>query len=227
MNFAIPRKSNSEMILYIWKIIEIPKISINDLVYIISFELFLFSPKEAKIFIKKAIQSGFLELDKNDELGLSDELTQNLKSWHFDRRNEISKKIHDSTTITQKIESVKEGNSSKFNVLLKAFLDKGTINRAVLISDNSIKISKFDLLSKVVKAEVKGSQSTPYNIEITTAKKILKHDCHDFQTKRAPEKKFCKHLAKLFLILKEKDEKGAIIILENISKDINKWVFVS
>ena len=56
--------------------------------------------------------------------------------------------------------------------------------------------------------------------------KILKHDCHDFQTKRAQNKKFCKHLAKLFLLLKEKDEKRATLFLENITKDVNKWDFV-
>ena len=37
MNFSIPRSNYSEMVLYIWKIIEIPNISINDLIYRISF----------------------------------------------------------------------------------------------------------------------------------------------------------------------------------------------
>ena len=67
---------------------------------------------------------------------------------------------------------------------------------------------------------------TPYIIEISTIEKVLKHDCHDFEAKRAQNKKFCKHLAKLFLVLKDKDEIVATTFLENITKDINKWEFV-
>jgi hypothetical protein len=227
MNIVVPRNNYSEMVLYIWKIIEIPKISIFDLEYRISFDLFLFSPKDAIEFIKKAIHNDFLKLDKNNKLSLSDDLARKLKNWHIKRRNEILNKFHNSTIIKQKIDNIKKNGSSKFNILLKAFLDSGTINRAVIISDSAIKINTFDPDDKIVKAEVKGSQNTPYIIEISADEKVLKHDCHDFQTKRAHDKKFCKHLAKLFLLLKEKDEKGAALILENISKDINKWDFVS
>jgi len=38
MNFAIPRNNNSETLLYIWKIIDLPSISQKDLLYKISFE---------------------------------------------------------------------------------------------------------------------------------------------------------------------------------------------
>jgi len=48
------------MTLYIWKIIELPYVSLIDLIYKISFELFLFSPEEAKKFIDKAIHKGYL-----------------------------------------------------------------------------------------------------------------------------------------------------------------------
>ncbi|MFX0076551.1 MAG: hypothetical protein ACFE96_14000 [Candidatus Hermodarchaeota archaeon] len=225
MIFTIPRNKTSEMILYIWKIIEIPKITIDDLMYVISFELFLFPPKEAKLFIKKAVQDGFLELVNNEELRLSRELSRNLESWHISRRSEISKKIQNSKDIIQKIEN--DDDLSKFNVLLKAFLDKGTINKAVLISDSSIKINKFSAHEKILEAQIKGSQQNPYIVEISAEKKILTHNCHDFQVRRSQEKKFCKHLAKLFLFLKEKDEKGAELILEDISKNINKWDFSS
>ncbi len=227
MDFSIPRSNYSEMVLYIWKIIEIPNISINDLIYRISFDLFLFSPKDGKEFIKKAINNGFLETDNDNKLSLSNDLTHKLKNWHNKRRNTILKKIQNSKIITQKINNVQKDGSSKFNILLKAFLDSGTINRAVIISDSAFKINIFDPQGKNVKAEVKGSQNTPYIIEISADKQILKHDCQDFQTKRAQNKKFCKHLAKLFLLLKEKDEKGAALILENLSKNINKWDFVS
>ncbi|NVM18224.1 MAG: DUF2240 family protein [Candidatus Lokiarchaeota archaeon] len=214
------------MTLYIWKIIELPWISISDLIYKLSFELFLFSPKEAKEFIKKAVHNGFLIIDNDNKLSLSNALTLDLKNWHRKRSVEILKKVNKSTSIAQNFDNYKKNSSNKFNILLKAFLDTGTINRAVLVSDSAITISTFDPHNKIIKAEVKGSQKTPYIIEISTKEKLLKHDCNDFQTKRAQNKKFCKHLAKLFLLLKEKDEKGATLFLENITNDINKWEFV-
>lgn len=226
MNFSIPRNNNSEMTLYIWKIIDLPYITPNELIYKLSFDLFLFSPKEAKIFIKKAIHSGFLTINNDNKLSLSEDLTLELENWHKKRKVEIKKKINSSARVTQYTKNFKKNGSNKFNILLKAFLDARTINRAVLVSDSAIVINIFDLHRRVIKAEVKGSQKTPYIIEISTNEKILKHDCHDFETKRAQNKKFCKHLVKLFLLLKEKDEKEATIFLETITKDINKWDFV-
>jgi hypothetical protein len=215
------------MTLYIWKIIDLPYISTDDLIYRISFELFLFSPQEAKMFIKKAIQKGTLIVDDNHRLNLSDALILELENWHKKRKDEILNKIKSAASINNKIESFKKNSVNKFNVLLKAFLDTGTINRAVLVSDSSILLTTFDPQGGLLKAEIKGSRDIPYIIEISTNKKIVKHDCHDFQTKRAQNKKFCKHLAKLFLLIKEKDEKEATIILEKMSKEINKWSFKS
>lgn len=214
------------MIIYIWKIIDLPFISIGDLQYKISFEFFLFSPKEAKNFIKKSIDDGFLLVGNDNNLYLSDDLILELKNWHIKRREEILKKISTSASVAQKSKNFKKNGTNKFNILLKAFLDSGTINRAVLVLDDAISIKTFDPRGKFVRAEIKGSQKTPYLIEISDTEKFLKHDCHDFQTKRAQNKKFCKHLAKLFLLLKEKDERIATLILENISKDINKWDFI-
>jgi hypothetical protein len=226
MNFSIPRNSNSEMILYIWKIIELPYITLNELTYKLSFDLFLFSPKDAKAFINKAIHSGFLTINNDNKLSLSEDLSLELEQWHKKRKVEIKKKVNNSAKATQYTKNFTKNGSNKFNILLKAFLDAGTINRAVLVSDSAIVINTFDLHPRVIKAEVKGSQKTPYIIEISTNEKVLKHDCHDFQTKRAQNKKFCKHIAKLFLLVKEKDEKEATIFLETITKDINKWDFV-
>ncbi|MHA2287664.1 MAG: hypothetical protein ACXABG_02635 [Promethearchaeota archaeon] len=215
------------MILYIWKIIDLPKILTNELIYKISFELFLFSPKDASNFIDKAIHKGFLIACNDNKLSLSDELALELKNWHKKRSEDISKKVNNSKNIIQNMDKSEEKESNRFNILLKAFLDSGTINRAVLVSDSAINISEVDPQSELITAEVKGSQKTPYIIEISSAKKYLKHDCHDFETKRAQNKKFCKHLAKLFLVFKEKDEKGATVLLEKITKEINKWEFVS
>ena len=215
------------MTLYIWKIIELPYVSLIDLVYKISFELFLFSPEEAKKFIDKAIHKGYLIVGTGNKLNLSDALALELNNWHKERRVEILENINKSTNLTHFTDNFKKNGSNKFNILLKAFLDKGTINRAVTVSDSAFNIIKFDPKSKIIKAEVKGSIDAPYNIEISIKDKFIKHNCHDFQTNRAKNKKLCKHLAKLFLLLKKKNEKSASFFLESITNEINNWDFLS
>jgi len=227
VNFAIPRNNNSEMVLYIWKIIELPFISLSDLIYELSFELFLFSPNDASQFIQKVIDNNLLVEISNNMFKLPSNLEQKLNKWHKKRKAQILKKIESSKKETQEIGSFNKNNLNKFNTLLKAFLDKGTINRAVTVSDSAFNIIKFDPKSKIIKAEVKGSIDTPYNIEISINEKFIKHNCHDFQTNRAKNKKFCKHLAKLFLLLKKKNEKSASFFLESITNEINNWDFLS
>jgi len=227
VNFAIPRNNNSEMVLYIWKIIELPSISLSDLLYELSFELSLFSPNGANQFIQKVVNNNLLIEVPNNMIKLSHNLEQKLKNWHIKRKAQILKKIDSSKKDTQEIDSFDKNNLNKFNTILKAFLDKGTINRAVTVSDGAFNIIKFDLKSKIIKAEVKGSNDAPYIIEISINDKFIKHNCHDFQTNRAKNKKFCKHLAKLFLLLKKKNEKSASLFLESITNEINNWDFLS
>jgi hypothetical protein len=227
VNFAIPRNNNSEMVLYIWKIIDLPSISLSDLLYELSFKLFLFSPNGANQFIQKVVDNNFLIEIPNNMFKLSHNLEQKLKNWHIKRKALILKKIESSKKETQEIDNFEKKNLNKFNTLLKAFLDKGTINRAVTVSDSAFNITKFDPKGKIIKAEVKGSNDAPYNIEISINDKFIKHNCHDFQTNRAKNKKFCKHLAKLFLLLKKKNEKSASFFLESITNEINNWDFLS
>jgi len=227
VNFAIPRNNNSEMVLYIWKIIELPSISLSDLLFELSFELFLFSPNDASQFIQNVVDNNFLIEIPNNIFKLSHNLEQKLKNWHKKRKAQILKKIDSSKKETQEIDSFNKNNLNKFNTILKAFLDKGTINRAVTVSDGAFNIIKFDPKSKIIKAEVKGSNDAQYIIEISINDKFIKHNCHDFQTNRAKNKKFCKHLAKLFLLLKKKNEKSASFFLENITNEINNWDFLS
>lgn len=224
MNFAIPRGNTSEMVLHIWKIIELPSIPQDDLLYKISFKLFLFSPKEAKEFINVAIHKGYLILKSDERIKLSESLALELKKWHEKRKTHISKKIKNLNEFT---DESKNNNINKFKILLKALLDKGTINRAVIESDSAYEFRCIDSGQKIIKAEVQGSQKIPYNIEINISEKVIKHNCHDFRTKRAVNKKFCKHLAKLFLLLKIKNADLASYFLESITKDINNWNFLA
>jgi len=224
VNFAIPRGNTSEMVLHIWKIIELPSIQHDDFLHLLSFELFLFSPKEAKEFINVAVHKGNLILEGDERIKLSESLVLELNKWHEKRKTHISEKLKDLNKYSYEPEN---NDANKFKILLKALLDKGTINRAVAESDSAYKLRIIDSDQKIIKAEVQGSLKIPYSIDINISEKVIKHNCPDFRTKRAENKKFCKHLAKLFLLLKIKNADLASYFLESITKDINNWKFLA
>ncbi len=224
MNFPIPNNA-ADMLLYIWKIIDLPSIPKADLLYSLSFDLFLFPPEKATIFVDKVITSKMLIKDENQNLSLSKALEQNLNSWQNERKKTILSKLLSAKQAEDQKKAISLENGSGFNVLLKAFLDKGTINRAVTVSNSALSIDNLDPNNGIIKVTVAGTKEETYYIDIDINKKILKHNCHDFQARRAENKKFCKHLVKLFLVLKEKNEKDGVFFLNAIAETINEWNF--
>ena len=59
------------------------------------------------------------------------------------------------------------------------------------------------------------------------SKKLIKHNCHDFETRRSKNKTFCKHLAKFIMLLKEDDQEFTEKFLKNLANDIENWEFTS
>ncbi|MFW9969147.1 MAG: hypothetical protein ACFFDF_03025 [Candidatus Odinarchaeota archaeon] len=226
MNFAIPRKNISEMLLYIWKIIDLPSISYNDLLFRISFDLFLEPPEKAKIFINKCVENNLLIKEKNQNLKLSKNLYLQIKNWQKERKIEILEKMKAAIMVTS-LKNNMSKESTHFNILINAFVDKGTLNRSVSISDNDFEILEYDLSKGIIRSKVKGSQEEPYIIEIDTKNKILQHNCSDFMKRKAENKKFCKHLAKLFLLLKNKNERIAEFFLTDLAEHIDLWDFTT
>lgn len=226
MNFAVPRKNNSEMLLYIWKVIDLPYILYNDLLYRISFDLFLLSPKEAKNFIDTCIENKFLLKADNNYFKLSEELNQKLTNWQKKRKIDIFGKIEAAKNIVDLRNNLSK-ESTNFSVLLNFFVDRGTLNRSVSVSDEAFELLKYDRTKGIIKSKVKGSKEDSYIIEVDINEKILRHDCHDFETRRADNKKFCKHITKLFLLLREKDENNAEFFLNELTENIDMWEFTS
>jgi len=225
--FNIPQKDPAEFLLYIWKIIDLPQISEKSLIYHVSFDLLLISPKKAYQLIQKSIDNKLLKKNSNNSLSLSENLEKKLLNWQKRRKQKIEK--HERDLIQQKsnLRDFKTNIKSDFNVLLKAFLDKGTLNRAVAVSDESFNIMRLEQEYGLIEADVEGSKEESYKIQINSSKKILTHDCHDFIERRSIDKKFCKHLVKLFLLLKENNENFALELLNNIASSINEWEFTN
>ncbi len=225
MNLKIPKKDPSELMLYLWKIIDLPKISEKDLLYLISFEFFLVSPEQGLKLIQNSLKNNILIKNSDNTISLNKDLQHKLSNWQKKRKNKIieNEKINAEREAT--LRQFKKESKSDFNVILKAFLDKGTINRAVSVSEDAFHIQTVDIDKGIIKAKVAGSKKESYIIQIDMNNKTLKHDCHDFVNRRSKNKKFCKHLTRFFLILKDKNEALAIKILNTIAGSIPDWDF--
>jgi len=221
MNLAIPREDNTELLFYLWKIIDLPNITLNNLLYKISYELVLIPPDKASVFVIDCLKNNLLTKDDKGKLSLSISLNEKLKTWQKERKNEIleKKKTAQMTSIIEKDET------TSFSILLKSFVERGTINRAANISSTDFDIKELDITKGVTKSTVSGSKEESYYIEIDINKKLLKHNCHDFETRRSKNKQFCKHLTRFFLLLKEKNKGSAEFFLKDLAENIDKWEF--
>lgn len=98
--------------------------------------------------------------------------------------------------------------------LLLKMTNKTRLNRAKKIKDQELTITKAtdkEILAKIRK----------YTIKIDFNKKILTHNCQDWQ-KGLGIKRICKHIGKLFLQL---PSEKSIFILKDIIKQKDKWQF--
>jgi len=225
MNLSVPRSNASELLLYIWKIIDLPNISKKNLFYKISFELFLMTPEKATLFINKCIKSKLLIEDVEKSVYLTSSLEKKLNSWHENRFQKISSNLETTRKNMSVRKKIMENVKTNYGVLLKAFSDDTTLARAISISEDAFDITTFDLKAGKISAKVTGSQQGAYKIFIDTNEKIVYHDCHDFVTKRARNQKFCKHLTRLFLLLQERDEDSATDFLKDLGKNIKELSF--
>ncbi|MFW9819307.1 MAG: hypothetical protein ACFFE5_06830, partial [Candidatus Thorarchaeota archaeon] len=105
----------------------------------------------------------------------------------------------------------------EFKDLITNLTDRSTLNRAEFVSNNCIKILKTDKDIGLIEAEIQGNTIIPYKLIIDLSKKnlydIIQHDCPDFLARKKPNNKFCKHIAKFFLILKDLDSQFALKLL--------------
>ena len=224
MNFTVPRNNSSEFLLYIWKIINVPEVGINDFIFKISFELFLLTPEKALKFIQNSIKNQYLK-NAQGRLSLSQDLCENLSLWQNSRKDEIFSKLEKKRKKTIANMSTKDDETHNFSIFIKAFSDQGTSNRAATVANDAFNIIEFDPKKGLIQTKVKGLKIESYFIEINLKEKTIRHDCHDFLTRRAENKKFCKHLVKLFLFLKESNEEATLNFLKSISENTDEWDF--
>jgi uncharacterized protein YecE (DUF72 family) len=98
--------------------------------------------------------------------------------------------------------------------LLEELTGVERLKRAKKITDEEVKVE--EATGEILRARVRD-----YHIVIDGDNKVILHDCADWD-KLIPEKKFCKHIAKLMLAI---DENKALNILRTIRSEIDNWDF--
>ncbi|MGB9778597.1 MAG: DUF72 domain-containing protein [Candidatus Bathyarchaeales archaeon] len=117
-------------------------------------------------------------------------------------------------TTETKLETFVEPAEMKFETLLHYFIDSERIKRAQQIKDDEVTIQQET--AEEIHAMVK-----EYHIVIDLENRVILHDCADW-SKMLPNKKLCKHLGKLLLIL---DKEKATTILRQIYANKEAWNF--
>jgi uncharacterized protein YecE (DUF72 family) len=147
---------------------------------------------------------------------------------------EILKILKNDTVIQNRIlEKIKEHRRKISRQEIRP-LDSFTVDE-LSVSDHLIKMTTSSRLARAEKIEDKNIDISEkredfvkatigkYFIEVDTKNKILKHDCEDW-AKGLSQKRICKHVAKLFLVLPPEQAAGT---LSNIMEKRDEWQFES
>jgi len=113
-----------------------------------------------------------------------------------------------------KLESFFKQPDPNIENLLTAFTDEGRLKRAREIADSELKLETAT--SQRIEAAIRN-----YHITIDANTKTIEHDCEDW-TKGLVARRFCKHVAKLFLSI---EGTQAMSMLKNIHTHRNEWQF--
>ncbi len=111
---------------------------------------------------------------------------------------------------------IQEGVAEKTELeeLLEILMDSGRLRRAREIKDETVSITEVS--NNAVRASVKD-----YRVTIDFKNHRILHDCVDW-SRYIPQKQFCKHLGKIFLML---PELKSLEILRQIHNDLDGWEF--
>ncbi len=106
-----------------------------------------------------------------------------------------------------------EVSEMTFDSLIKAFMDRKRLKRAVEIASSEVKLVKTD---SRIRSRVKD-----YFVEIDSRERYIVHDCADWG-RTSVKKMFCKHVGALFMVLPRNE---AVKLLSKIYLEKEKWKF--
>ncbi len=189
--FGVPRGS-IRLVGYAFRALGKKTIPLQQLIFFLSFDLRQMTPSKAKKFIHDLHADGRIVF-KDDLVSLPPDLV---------------------------IESEQPTSSSTENLgaLLQHFVSNSRLSRAVGMSNQALEIKIASQNPLRLEAKVHGSQD--YILVLDEALRQIQHNCPDWKRVSVLHR-FCKHVAKLFLLL-EKDE--SIRVLQSLQEE--SWDFV-
>ena len=191
--FTIPRNPRG-LIEYAFRALGKNSVSVKDLVFFLSFDLRQMPPSRAHDLVKKLQSSGHIVVEEGQV-----QLGPNIES----------------EAQPTPVEDVAE-----LGDLLKQFVSSPRLTRAVGMDDKALRFKQTASPPLRIEARVFGSQE--YSLVLDEAKKRIEHNCPDWRRVSVLQR-FCKHVAKLFLLLKQED---AVRILESLHEGSWEFEFV-
>ena len=188
--FTIPRSPRG-LVEYALRALGKNSVSVKDLVFFLSFDLRQMPPSRAQELMQKLQSSGHIVIKEGQV-----QLGPNIES---------------------EPDPMRTTDTANLGGLLKQFVSSPRLTRAVGMDDAAIRFSHTASPPLRIEAKVFGSKE--YSLVVDEATKRIEHDCPDWERVSALQR-FCKHVAKLFLLLNQKD---AIRILESLRE--GSWKF--
>ncbi len=118
-------------------------------------------------------------------------------------------------TLTPFLTTTVETQKSYVEELLRGFMDRKRYGRALEIPNSDLTFE--EVAPRLVRAKIK-----EYSVIIDLDGRVILHDCTDW-VKYTHEKRFCKHIGKIFLCLPEAEAEQ---ILKEISSRKDSWQFL-
>jgi hypothetical protein len=169
-------------------------VSVKALVFFLSFDLRRMPPSRAKELLQQLRSSGHIFIEDGQvQLG---------------------------TNIEAEPQSTPKTTTANLGELLKQFVSSPRLTRAVGMEDNAVRFTRPAKPPFRIEARVFGSRE--YRLVLDEANKRIEHNCPDWRRVSVLQR-FCKHVAKLFLLL---DQEDAVRILESLREGSWEFVFI-
>jgi hypothetical protein len=226
MSRSMPKDLQNQ-VLHWWKILDNPTILKDDLVYFLAFDLFIGSIEYVKKTIEDAVHQGFLCEDPvREEIQLNTELSSKFLQWQEGGIGKVRKMdtiLRIPWRDPRKIES-----DQIYQVLISELVDPIIRRKAEQIRSSSISFTQTDfahLITGTVNDLPAEKSLERYKFSINPVEKSINHGCNEFRNLRQKQKRFCPHLARVFMKLFVQDKEKTIELLRNIVEQRDSWSF--
>jgi hypothetical protein len=189
--FAVP-KDPLRLVDYTFRALGKTRIPLQQLVFFISFDLRAFPPSKMLQLVQN--------LQAKDQLEIHEGI------------------VFQPQDVKPEPESPDSSSPVTLGDFLRLFVSSSRLTRAVGMADKAVEFQRVSSTPLKIQATVHGS--TDYVIELDEGRKSISHDCPDW-LRVSVLHRFCKHVAKLLLLL---DEEEALRILHSLQKD--SWEFI-